>query len=129
MALEFLGGGRLDTRTGLYVAGDGRPKHYYATDNLQSPDYRGLLPEDLLDLLIEYEIHFKHQTLTGVLFFMIGALSQYGKVGVTCIGNSREEAESLYTRTAAIMDRATGASGDTLGASHSLFEADAPTLV
>jgi hypothetical protein len=129
MALEFLGAGRLDPETGLYLAADGRHKFYYASDNLKSPDYRGLIPEDLLDLMIEYGIQFKHQSLTGVLFFMIGALSQYGKLGVTAIGNSHDEAVGLYRSTAAILDRVTGASPETQGRPRSLFEPDAPMLV
>ncbi len=129
MALEFLGGGRLDPDTGLYVAADGRPKYYYATDNLKSPAYRGLLPDDLLDLMVEYGIHFQHQSLTGVLFFMIGALSQYGKLGVTSIGNSMDEAEAAYERTQDILDRTVGATDGTFGKPRSLFEPDAPRMV
>ena len=129
MALEFLGGGRLDRETGLYLAADGRPKYYYATDNLKSPAYRGLLPDDLLDLLVEYGIHFRHQGLTGVLFFMIGALSQFGKLGVTSIGNSLDEAEELYESTQDILDRTVGATEGTFGKPRSLFEADAPRMV
>ena len=129
MALEFLCGGHLDPATGLYTAADGRPKYYYATDNLKSPAYRGLLPEDLLDLMVEYGIHFKQLSLNGVLFFMIGALSQYGKLGVTSIGNSPDEAEHLYQSTVQILDRAGGATPDTLGRPRSLFEPDAPRMV
>ena len=129
MALEFLGGGRLDPESGLYVAADGKAKYYYATDNLKSPAYRGLLPEDLLDLMVEYGIHFKHLSLSGVLFFMIGALSQYGKLGVTSIGNSMDEAEGLYETTVDILDRTVGATENTFGKPRSLFEADAPSLV
>jgi hypothetical protein len=35
---------------------------------------------------------------------MIGALSQYGKVGVICIGNSAEEAQPLFDRTTTALD-------------------------
>jgi hypothetical protein len=129
MALEFLGGGRLDPESGLYTAADGRAKYYYATDNLKSPAYRGLLPEDLLDLMVDYGIHFKHLSLSGVLFFMIGALSQYGKLGVTSIGNSMDEAEALYETTVDIFDRTVGATESTFGKPRSLFEPDAPRLV
>ncbi len=129
MALEFLGGGRLDPATGLYLAADGKPKYYYATDNLKSPAYRGLLPEDLLDLMVEYGIHFKQLSLNGVLFFMIGALSQYGKLGVTAIGDTMDGAEELYETTVDILDRTVGATQDTFGRPRSLFEADAPRLV
>ena len=129
MALEFLGGGRLDPHTGIYVAADGRPKYYYATDNLRSAAYKGLLPDDLLDLMVEYRIHFRHQGLTGVLFFMIGALSQFGKLGVTAIGNSMDEAEELYENTQHILDRIAGATEETFGKPQSLFEADAVRMV
>jgi len=129
MALEFLGGGRLDTDSGLYIAADGRAKYYYATDNLRSPAYRGLLPEDLLDLMVEYGIHFKHLSLTGVLFFMIGALSQYGKLGITSIGDSPDEADHLYRTTVGILDRATGATDQEQGKPRSLFEPAPLTLV
>ena len=129
MALEFLAGGRLDPSTGLYGAADGKPKFYYATDNLKSQAYRGLLPDDLLDLMVEYGIHFRHQGLKGVLFFMIGALSQYGKLGVTAIGDSMEEAETLYESTQDILDRIAGATEGTFGKPRSLFEPDAPRMV
>ncbi|MEJ2540439.1 MAG: peptide ligase PGM1-related protein [Gemmatimonadota bacterium] len=129
MALEFLAGGGLDQSSGLYVAADGRPKFYYATDNLKSPAYRGLLPDDLLDLMVEYGIHFRHQGLKGVLFFMIGALSQYGKLGVTAIGDSMDEAEGLYESTQDILDRIAGATEETFGRPRSLFEADATRMV
>lgn len=128
MALEFLTGGAYDDETGAYVTPDGHPKYYFATDNLKSDAYRGLLPEDLFDLLVEHGIHFKQSTLTGVMFFMIGALSQYGKLGVTSIGNSPEEADTLYRTTVAILDRETGATSDERGVPHSLFERDAPSL-
>lgn len=129
MALEFLGGGRLDRESGLYIAADGRPKYYYATDNLKSPAYRGLLPDDLLDLMTEYGLQFRHQGLTGVLFFMIGALSQYGKLGITAIANSMDDAEALYEDTQHILDRTVGATADTFGKPRSLFEPDAPRMV
>ena len=36
---------------------------------------------------------------------MIGALSQYGKVGLTTIGNSREEADAIYASALEALDR------------------------
>ena len=49
-ALEFLTGGRLDPDSGLFFCPAGRAKYYSATGNLKSPDYRGLLPEDLFEI-------------------------------------------------------------------------------
>ena len=88
LALRFLCGGDLDRGTGGFRSASGRAKYYRSTDNLQSPRYRGLLPEDLLDLVATNQLNFDHRSETGVVFHMIGALSQYGKLGLTAIGNS-----------------------------------------
>jgi hypothetical protein len=129
MALEFLTGGQLDQETGLFQAPDGRPKYYLATDNLRSPSYRGLLPEDLMDLLVTHGLQFKHPTMTGVLFYMIGGLSQYGKLGLISVGNSREEADRLYDTTVAILDHATGADVDPSTVPEALFEPRSGTMM
>ena len=105
LALQFLTGGAVVRESGLFVTPSGHPKYYRSTDNLSSPRYRGLLPEDLIDVLTANGLHYSPITETGVLFHMIGALSQHGKVGLTVIGNSREEAEDLYAHTLTILDR------------------------
>jgi len=64
-----------------------------------------------------------------VLFFMIGALSQYGKLGITSIGDSPDEADHLYRTTVGILDRATGATDQEQGKPRSLFEPAPLTLV
>jgi hypothetical protein len=38
---------------------------------------------------------------------MIGAVSQYGKIGLTVIGNSHEQVDSIYEKTIAVLDRET----------------------
>ena len=103
-ALEFLTGGRLDSDSGLFRALTGQTKFYSATDNLKSPAYRGLLPEDLFEIISRRGLNYRHATGTGVLFYMIGALSQYGKIGMTCIGNSAGEAQALFEHTVEVLD-------------------------
>ena len=107
LALQFLTGGRLDPETELFLSPRGSPKFYRATDNLQSEAYRGLLPEDLIEIVTINALHYSHNSESGVLFHLIGALSQYGKLGMTAIGNSREEVEALYDKTLRILDRET----------------------
>ena len=107
LALQFLTGGRLDDATGLFHSPSGMPKFYRATDNLHSDSYRGLLPEDVIDILTENRLHYSHGTDSGVLFHLIGAVSEFGKLGLTAIGNSREEADALYYRTLEVLDRET----------------------
>ena len=109
LALEFLTGGAVDRESGHFLTPQGVPKYYFATDRLEGPTYRGLLPDDFLDILTLHGLFFNPATETGVLFHMIGALSEFGKVGVTCIGSSRAEADDLYKRTVEILDRETGA--------------------
>jgi hypothetical protein len=108
LALRFLTGGDLDRATGLFRAIDGRPKYYRASDNVQSDRYRGLLPEDLIEIITTHRLDFNHRTGTGVLFHMIGAVSQFGKFGMTAVGNDREEAERLFARAIDVLDREAG---------------------
>jgi hypothetical protein len=107
LALRFLAGGELDPSSGLLYAADGRAKYYRASDNVESEAYRGLLPEDLIDILAIHKLDFSHRTSTGVLFHMIGAVSQFGKVGMMAIGDSREEADRLFNRMIAVLDEET----------------------
>jgi hypothetical protein len=59
----------------------------------------------LIDITTANRLHYDHFSETGVLFHMIGALSQYGKIGLTAIGNSHAEADAMYERALAILDR------------------------
>jgi len=108
LALRFLTGGTLDAASGLFHGADGQLKFYRASDNVQSPAYCGLLPEDLIEILTLHRLDFNHHTSTGVLFHMFGAVSQFGKCGVIAIGNSRGEADQLFNRSLAVLDRETG---------------------
>jgi hypothetical protein len=107
LALNFLTGGSLDPETGLFLSPTGVPKYYRATDNLRSEGYRGLLPEDLIEILTENRLHYSHGSESGVLFHLIGALSEFGKLGLTAIANSHQQADEIYERTLVILDRET----------------------
>jgi hypothetical protein len=39
------------------------------------------------------------------VFHLIGALSEFGKLGVVCVGASPERADALYRRTIEVLDR------------------------
>jgi hypothetical protein len=39
------------------------------------------------------------------VFHLIGALSEYGKLGTVCIGDSHESAQKFYRDTVAVLDR------------------------
>lgn len=105
LALQFLTGGQLDPRTGRFLSLSGHAKYYRATDNLFSEMYRGLLPEDLIELLTNNRLHYSHGSESGVLFHLIGAVSQFGKFGMTAIANSRAEVDDLYGRALETLDK------------------------
>ena len=120
LALQFLTGGEFNQSSGLFHSLSRRAKYYKATDNLESAAYRGLLPEDLMDILSVNRLHYDHRTESGVLFHLIGALSEYGKLGVTAIANSPAEARDLYDRTLAVLDIETRFGSTLVASEHSM---------
>ena len=107
LILRFLTDGKYDPDDGLYCTPTDKPCYYYASDNLQSPAYKGLTPDDLVDIAVDNGLHFDGASQQGVVFHLIGALSQYGKLGTVCISDSHENARSLYRDTVAVLDRET----------------------
>ncbi|MBI1853046.1 MAG: carboxylate-amine ligase [Planctomycetes bacterium] len=105
LALRFLTDGHLDPTTGLFHSLSGQIKYYRATDNLRAEQYHGLRPEDLIEILTDHRLHYNHGTESGVLFHLIGSLSQFGKMGLTVIANSPEEVDALYRHTLEVFDR------------------------
>ncbi len=113
--LRFLTRGHYDLGHGLFRSQSGRLKYYRATDNLVSPRYKGLLPDDLIDIAVYNGIHFNPLDEEGVTFHLIGTLSQFGKIGMICIANSPERADDLYRETCEILE------GETIRFSHSPY--------
>nr|WP_041757548.1 peptide ligase PGM1-related protein [Bradyrhizobium sp. ORS 278] len=105
LMLQFLTDGRYDPGSGEFVTPAGQPRCYYASDNLEGDAYRGLRPDDLVDIAVVNGLHFHAATGEGVAFHLIGALSEFGKLGVVCIGRTHERAAELYRRTVEILDR------------------------
>ena len=103
--LQFLTDGLYDQATGAFSTPTGQARCYYASDNLEAEHYRGLTPADLIDIAAVNRLHFNGATQEGVAFHLIGALSEFGKLGVMCIGSTHERAEALYRRTVEVLDR------------------------
>ncbi|MCB1051244.1 MAG: carboxylate-amine ligase [Acidobacteria bacterium] len=99
LVMKFLIEGGYDESSGIYISALGEEKYYLATDNIFDKKFPGMGPEDLIDALVYHRIHFHSQLQRGVVFHMIGAMSQHGKLGITCIGNSVEETNQLNRAT------------------------------
>lgn len=107
MTLKLLTNGYYDFKTGLFYSQQSRPKFYIASDNLQKERYQGLLPNDLMDIIANHQLHFDSSTETGTVFHLMGCLSRYGKLGLTCIGNSPQQAQQIYDQVVAVLDAET----------------------
>jgi len=107
LMIQFLTNGSYDAKTGHFLTANMQRRYYYASDNLERDSYKGLTPQDLIDIVMFYGLHFDGATQKGVVFHMIGALSQYGKMGVVCIGESPGEAYSFYTKTVSVLNKET----------------------
>ncbi|HEY9619617.1 MAG TPA: peptide ligase PGM1-related protein, partial [Crinalium sp.] len=107
MGMKLLTQGRYDHATGLFYNQLGKPKFYVATDNLQKDRYIGLSPRDLMDIIANHRLHFNSVTETGTVFHLIGCLSEFGKLGLTSIGNSPQQAEEIYNHVIDALDQET----------------------
>ncbi len=105
--MKFITDGRYDPELGTFRTAAGRERAYFATDNLASPSYRGLLPFDLLDALVVDGIHFGVDEC-GVVFHLLGCLSEYGKVGCTSVAATVPDAIRLHQRVVDVLDRLAG---------------------
>lgn len=107
MTLKFLTNGTYNNEDGLFYSPEEKAKYYIASDNLQKPQYHGLLPYDLMDIIAKHHLHFDSSTKTGTVFHLMGALSEFGKLGLTSIGNSWDEAEAIYNNIETVLDNET----------------------
>lgn len=102
--LQSLTDGKYCWEDGVYLMPNGQKRVYFTTDNVLSDAYKGLTPHDLIDIAVCNNILYDGAKQTGVMFHMIGALSQYGKLGMLCIGNDLAEAKDFYFKTIAVLN-------------------------
>lgn len=105
--LQYLTDGHYDTQAACFRTPLGQPRCYRATDNLVNPDYRRLVPQDLIDLLVEHRLHFDQTRQQGVVFNLIGALSEFGKLGMVCIADTPSAADAQFEAARDLLDRET----------------------
>ena len=104
VTLEFLTNGHYDADRGVYYTATGQQRYYFSSDNLKNEKYIGTTPHDLIDIAMMHELHFDGALQEGVMFHLIGALSQFGKLGILCVGSSRERVQEYYKRTVDVLD-------------------------
>lgn len=105
LMLQFLTDGDYKASTAVYLTASGQPRYYFFSDHLQSESYKGLTPHDLIEISTANDLLYNGSIQQGVIFHMIGALSQYGKLGILCIGSTPEKTIELYNKTVEVLDR------------------------
>jgi hypothetical protein len=105
LTLQFLTDGVYDANSAGFTTPHGTTKYFIASDSLESPAYRALTPDDLFDIAVRNGLHFDQTRQTGVVFHMISALGDYGRLGLTAVGNTHREADEFYERTKDVLDR------------------------
>ena len=105
LMLQGLTVGNYDLESGIYSTANGQKRYYFSSDNLKSDVYRGLTPHDLMDIAITNRLQYDGSLQQGVMFHLMGALSQYGKLGVVCIGDTANRATAFYRRTVQVLNR------------------------
>ena len=104
LTLQFLTDGVYQADEAIYRTRHGAPKHYVATDDLSRAEYRAFTPDDLFDIAIRHRLHWDANLETGVVFHMLSAVGDHGRLGLTAIGNTPEQARTLYEQTESALD-------------------------
>ncbi|MEO8765251.1 MAG: peptide ligase PGM1-related protein [Ginsengibacter sp.] len=102
--LQFLTDGVYNAENGEYLTASGNKRFYFSTDNLCKECYKGLTPHDLIDIAMFHSLMYDGASQEGVMFHLIGALSQYGKLGLVCIGDTPEKAKEYYEKVIYVLD-------------------------
>jgi hypothetical protein len=104
LTLQFLTDGAYHPELAEFRSPSGRPKCFVASDKLESDAFRGLTPDDLFDIVVRHGLHFDQSRQTGVVFHMMTALPERGRLGLTAIGESHQQADELYARIVSVLD-------------------------
>jgi hypothetical protein len=105
--LQALTDGQYHPAEAAFRCPDGSAKHYVATDDLESPAYRQLTPDDALDIAEAEGLGWDEERQEGVALHMVSALAVAGRLGVTAIADDPARADALYGRVKRALDAAT----------------------
>jgi hypothetical protein len=105
LILQYLTDGMYEAESGVFNTSRGDQKFYVGSDHLEDPAYRVFTTERLFDIVSVNHLHYNHADHTGVVMHLITGVAELGRVGVTAIGNSPQEANELYRRFGDLLDR------------------------
>ena len=107
LTLQALTDGEYQEHAASSSPATGATKHYVATDDLESEAYKTLTPDDALDIAEAEHIGWDDERQTGVALHMVSAIAVAGRIGLTAIGDSPDEANALFQRVKSVFDAET----------------------
>ena len=96
LTLQFLTDGRYDAESSRFLTPAGDERHLVATDHFEDPSLCGLRIADLFDVVAVSGIHYDRSRERGVVLHMMSAITELGRVGLTAVGATAEEAAQRY---------------------------------
>ena len=104
LTLQFLTDGSYDAETGVFRTPRGETKAFVASDHVHAAAYRAFTHDDLFDLAARHGLHFDQPRQKGIVFHMVNGVGESGSLGLTAVGNTRQEAEALYDKMVAALN-------------------------
>ena len=105
LTLQFLTDGTYDGERGVFLTPTGTPKYLIATDHFEDARLKALTVTELFDAVVDHGLHFDQARRTGVVFHMISCLTECGRVGLTAVGDSPDDAWRIYEEAQAVLLR------------------------
>ena len=96
LTLQYLTDGQYDGDEGRFVTATGDEKHLVATDHFDDERLRALRLDDLFDVLATHRLHFDASRQTGTVLHMMSCVTECGRLGITAVGDSAEQAQQMY---------------------------------
>lgn len=103
LTLQFLTDGAYDDEQCAYLTKMGHRKHLVATDHFEDDRLRALRVRDVFDAVASRGLHFDQARQVGVVLHMISCVTECGRLGLTSVGDTPEEAWRLYEHAQAVL--------------------------
>lgn len=112
LTLQFLTDGRYDAESGRFLTPEGVEKHLVATDHLDADELKALSVGDLFDVIARSGLHYDQSRQAGIVFHMISAITEHGRVGMTAVADTAEQAMELYERARRVLLEEAASAGE-----------------
>ncbi|HEY6797443.1 MAG TPA: peptide ligase PGM1-related protein, partial [Kineosporiaceae bacterium] len=105
--LEGLLAGRCEARDGRYLHPDGDERCYVASDRVHRPALEGRTAAEAITAVERSGLAFRPDSGTGVALFALGAVGEFGKLGILAVERSAAKAEELFDAALEALDGVT----------------------